>query len=269
MHCINFSIMSIMVRLCSEEGLPLFEIFFVSTFVAFFGMLMWAIYTKGTQLQIKTPWLYAIRILLGTAGMILWFYVLKIMPLTEATAISYIAPLFSAMAAILFLHERVDKYRTIALIFGFIGVIIIIRPGIEVVKIGALLAIVVSAIWAIIDIVTKMQTRSEKLSTQTFYITLFISLLSFPLAVPVWQAPTMQQWVSLMILGLIFLFNFFAIFQAYRYADLTLLLPFDFSRLLFTLLFAYLLFGEVMDIWSGVGAIVILSSAVIVTRQEA
>lgn len=62
--------------------------------------------------------------------------------------------------------------------------------------------------------------------------------------------------------------NFFAIFQAYRFADLTLLLPFDFSRLVFTLLLAYILFSEVMDIWSGMGAVVILSSAVYLAYRE-
>lgn len=268
LHCLNFAIMSVMVRLCSQEGLPVFEIFFLSTLIAFFCMLAWAIYTKGKQLSINTPWLYAVRVILGMIGMILWFYVLKIIPLTEATAISYTSPLFSAFAAILLLHERTDKYRIMALIMGFIGVILVIRPGYAVIEMGALLAILVSAIWAIVDIVTKMQTRSETLSTQTFYITLFISLLSLPLAISIWQPPTTQQWVSLIILGGVFLFNFFAIFQAYRYADLTLLLPIDFSRLLFTLLFAYMLFNEVMDIWSGVGAIIILSSAIYIAQRE-
>ncbi|MBA2655311.1 MAG: hypothetical protein H0U71_09660 [Gammaproteobacteria bacterium] len=73
----------------------------------------------------------------------------------------------------------------------------------------------------------------------------------------------------MVILGLVFLFNFFAIFQAYRFADLTLLLPFDFSRLLATLLLAYIFFGEIMDIWSGVGAVIILSSGIYIVHREA
>ncbi len=268
LHCLNFAVMSIMVRVCTDEGLPIFEIFFISTVIAFLGMLGWAIYKKGAHLSIKTPGLYVIRTLLGILSMLVWFYVLKIMPLTEATAISYTSPLFSVMLAILFLHERTDMYRIIALIAGFFGVIIIVRPGIAVIQLGALLAILTSALWAIVDMITKIQTHYEKLSSETFYITLFMSLASLPLALLDWRMPTLIQWGSLILLGTVFLINFFAYFQALRFADLSLILPFDFIRLLFTMLLAYILFGEVMNIWSGVGAIIILSSAVYLAHRE-
>lgn len=268
LHCLNFSVMSIMVRLCSSEGLPIIEIYFISTLFAFSGMLGWMIFSNERKLTLQFPLLYTIRVLFGALGMILWFYVLKWIPLTEATAISYLSPLFSAVAAILFLHERSDKQRFVALIVGFIGILIILRPGVEIVSIGALLAILVAVLWAIIDIATKIQSCNEKMSTQVFYITLFITIISLPLAISVWRTPTGDQWLSLALLGFVVLFNYFAIYQAYKFADLTLLLPFDFTRLLFTFILAYILFGEVMDIWSAVGAVIILSSAIYLAYSE-
>lgn len=269
LHCTNLSIMSIMVRICSEEGLPIIEIFFISTLISFFCMVIWAIYTKGKELHINKPVLYILRAVLSIVGMSLWFYVLKVIPLTEATALNYTTPLFAVIAAILFLSERAGWYRILGIIVGFIGVLIIIRQGIEIVKLGSLLGILAAALWAIVDIITKIQTNTEKLATQTFYITLLMALLTLPMMIPVWQLPSMGQWLSLGILGMVFLLNFFAIFKAYQLADLTLLLPFDFSRLLLTVVFAYLLFGEIIDIWSGIGAIVILSSAVYIVYHEA
>ncbi len=179
--------MSVMVRLCTEGGLPVFEIFFLSTLASFFCMLGWAIYTKGKWLRIKTAWLYIFRALLGTLALILWFYTLKMIPLTEATAINYTWPLFAAIAAVFILHEPLDLRRIVALIVGFLGVVIIIRPGLEIVKLGVVVGILASALGAVVDIITKIQTRVELLSTQTFYISLFMSIASMPMAALSWQ----------------------------------------------------------------------------------
>ncbi len=267
-HCLNLAVLSIMVRFCTDEGLPVFEIFFLSTFISFLSMLCWAIYTKGKYLKVRTPSLYVFRALLGTAGMILWFYTLKMIPLTEATAINYTSPLFGAIAG-MFIFERWDWHRVIGLVVGFLGVMVVIRPGIEMLKWGAVLGILASLLWAIVDILTKRQTRIELLTTDTFYITLFMMLLSLPMGVAVWLPPTFDQWISILILGGVFFINFFAIFQAYRLADLSLLLPVDFSRLLFTLVLAYFFFGEVMDIWSGIGGLIVLASSVYIAHSEA
>lgn len=267
-HCLNLSILSVMVRFCTEEGLPIFEIFFLSTLISFLCMLVWAIYTRGRSLRVRRPTFYLYRALLSTAAMILWFFTLKLIPLTEATAISFTSPLFGAITGMV-LFERLNWRRLIAIVVGFLGVMIIIRPGIEIVQWGAVLGILASLLWAMVDILTKVQTRSELLTTDTFYITFAMALLSFPMGITVWLTPSLDQWLSIVILGATFWINFFAIFQAYRFADLSLLLPIDFSRLLLTLVLAYFFFGEVMDVWTGVGGLSILSSAVYFAHEEA
>lgn len=268
LHCLNLSIMSVMVKLCSEEGLPVFEIFFISTLIASFCMILWAIYTKGKHLKINQPSLYASRAILGIVTMVTWYYALTLIPLTEATAINFTSPIFSATIAIAFLHEPLDWRRIGCLFLSFLGVVVVIRPEIEIVKFGTLLAILSSAIWAGLDIIIKIQTRTEKLTTQAFYITSLTAILSLPFVISTWQNPTIRQWISLTILGIASLFNYFAIFKAFRLVELTVLLPFDFTRLIFTLLLANVIFGEVMNIWTGIGAVIIFSSSIYLVHSE-
>lgn len=171
-------------------------------------------------------------------------------PLTEATALSYTSPLFVAIGAVVFLQEKIDWKRGVALFIGFIGVLVILRPGMTGISTGSLLAIIVSIIWAFNNLVIKVQAHHENLAAQTFYNTLFTALLSLPMAFGSWHTPMPHHWFSLLILGLIFLINFFAIFQAYKWVDLVVLIPLDFSRLIFTLILAYFFFGEVITIWT-------------------
>ncbi|MHB1947897.1 MAG: DMT family transporter [Gammaproteobacteria bacterium] len=267
-HCLNFSVMSVMVRLCSNEGLPIFEIFFVSNLIAFIAMVIWVLFTKDWNLSVKTPSLYISRAIVSILNLLLWFYALKMIPLGEATAISYSTPLFSTIAAIFFLHENSNHRRTWVLLIGFLGVLIIIRPGMEIIKLGILLALASSVFSSFGDIFIKIQTRTERLMVQTFYITFLMALLSFPLAIFVWKEISIDHLIPLLILGFTFLFNFFAIFKAYRYADLTVILPFDFSRLLFTLVLAYFVFNEKIDFWTIIGSAIILSCSVYLARCE-
>ena len=268
LHCSNLAILSIMVRLCTNEGFQIFELFFLSSLFSFLCMLIWAFFTKRSQLQIKKINLYLFRVIFGMLSLITWFYALKVIPITEATAISYLAPFFTGIAAILFLGEHLNFKRTLALIAGFLGALLILRPGIEIIKLGALMAILSALLSSVTEILIKLQTRSESLSTQTFYVTLLMTVLSLPLAIWVWKTPTLAQLGMISFLGVTFLVNFFAVFLAYRNADLTTILPLDFTRLVFTLILAYWLFGETMDIWTGIGGIVILSSAVYIAHRE-
>lgn len=269
LHCLNLAIMSIMVRFCINKGFQIFELFFLSSLFSFLCMLIWVFFVREKQLKIKKLNLYLLRVILGVLSLVTWFYALKVIPITEATAISYLAPLFTGTAAILFLGERPNFKRCIAWITGFLGILLILRPGIEMVALGSILVIISSVFSSASEIFTKIQTRTESLTTQTFYITLFMTLLSLPLAAMVWKTPTIAQFVMIGLLGLTFLVNFFAIFLAYRNADLTIILSFDFTRLIFTLILAYWLFGERLDVWTGMGAIVILASSVYMARQTA
>ncbi len=267
LHCLNFAIMSIMVRVCANEVFQIFELFFLSSLFSFLCMLMWAFFTRGNQLKLKNINLYAFRISFGMLSLVIWFYVLKLIPITEATTISYLSPLFASFAAILFLGEHLNSKRGAALITGFLGILIILRPGIEIVALGSFLAILSALFSAASDIFIKIQTRNERLSTQTFYVTLFMTLLSLPLAALAWKTPTIIQLLMISLLGVTFLVNFFSVFLAYQNADLTILLPLDFTRLVFTIILAYWLFNEKLDLWAGIGAVIILSSAVYMAHQ--
>ncbi|MFN7095820.1 MAG: EamA family transporter, partial [Burkholderiales bacterium] len=122
--------------------------------------------------------------------------------------------------------------------------------------------------WAVSDIIMKYQLKSDSYDTQIFYLTLLITLFTLPLALWQWQMPNFKEGIWLIIAGLLFYINFHGLFWAYHYADLTVVMPYDFSRLIFTSLFAYFIFNEHPNKPTIIGATVIVMSTLYVVYKE-
>lgn len=208
------------------------------------------------------------RASVGVLSMELWFYSLTIMPVTLATALSFTAPIFSTIFAIIFLGERAGLRRWSAIITGFIGVMIILHPDTNGVDGKSLFVLLSSAMMAVSGVLVKSLSRTEKPETIVFYMALFMSLWSLPPAIAMWQTPTAYQ---LWILFLIALFStgaHLAMTRAFIRADMVVLMPFDFTRLIFIGVMANLFFGETMDGYTIAGALVIVASTVYIAHRE-
>lgn len=212
---------------------------------------------------------HAWRATIGVIGMQSWFYCITTLPLNQATALSFTAPLFTSLFAMVFLREKADIWRWAGLFAGFAGTVIILRPDPNAMQWDALIVMFTTSMWAIAGLMVKSLTRSEPPLRIIFYMSLFMLLWSLPAMLWYWRMPDLYHWMLLMMIALLSTIAHWSLVKAYALADVVKLMPFDFTRLLWTGLFAYVVFGETVDAMSWVGGAVILTSAAFLARRDA
>lgn len=208
------------------------------------------------------------RGVVGGIGMIGWTYSVSILPVTYATALSFTAPLFVTLLAMLFLGEAVGRDRWLALIIGFIGTWIILRPDAHSFDSRALIVLLTSIFWATTGILIKSLSATEPPLRMVFYMNVFMALLAAPFGLYHWAMPSLHVWAVLVVIAICSLIMHISMVRAYALAPLVTLMPFDFTRLISTALFAYLLFGETSDITTWLGAAIIIASAAFMARRD-
>lgn len=209
------------------------------------------------------------RATVGSIGMITWTYCLSVMPVSQATALSYTAPLFTTLFAVLFLHEKASRTRWFGLLAGFGGALVIIRPSSADVEWNALLVMLATTGWAVAGMLVKSLSRTEPALRIVFYMNLFMFLWALPMGLYHWQWPTTGDWGVLGIIALCSILMHFTMARAYFLTPVVTLMPFDFMRLIYTSLLAYLLWGETSDAMTWLGAAIIIGSAVFIARRDA
>ena len=208
----------------------------------------------------------------GMAGLIamqLWFHSVTIMPVTLATALSFTTPIFATIFAILFLGERAGIRRWGALFISFIGVLLILQPDAGAVDAKVLFVLAASLAMAVAGTFVKSLSRTEAPETIVFYMVLVMTPLSLPLALFHWQEISLHQlwyllWIALLSTGAQLMMA-----RAFKRAEMVVLLPLDFTRLIFTSIFAYMFFGEILDSHAWLGAGIIVCSTLYIAHREA
>jgi drug/metabolite transporter (DMT)-like permease len=237
------------------------QVIFIYNIVAFMLILPLALFKLRDIWQTKHWHLHFWRSALGVGAVLCYFYAVQGMPMTQASAIAQSTPLFSFIAAVIFLRERITKARVIALLVGLLGAMIVIRPATPAFSPFSLLMLAAASMWAIMNIIVKRMSKDESNITQLFFYTGLMTIFSIPMALPYWQWPTLTlDYIKLFSIGSLFMFSVLAIYNAYRYADVTVVLPFEFSTLIFTSAIAFLFFNEIISIWTIVGALFIISA---------
>ncbi len=266
---VAFSAMSGIVRhLAGSGAVHAFEIAF---FRNFFGLLMFVPVLLRVGIgPLKTDklGLLGIRSVCNGISMSLFFLGLSIMPLVEVTALNFTIPLFVTLGAVIFLREKLGIPRALSLVVGFAGALIILRPGIEIISIGAIYVLTSAAIWAIAVIDIKILSRTESSLTITIYGVLFNAMITLIFAVFFWTWPTPEQLIWLVAVGIFGTIGHLLFAQALKLADASLVSTFDFTKLLWASLIGYIFFVEIPEIWTWVGGFVIFAAATYITVQE-
>jgi drug/metabolite transporter (DMT)-like permease len=213
--------------------------------------------------------LHALRGTIQVFAMLSFFTAVTITPLATVSALSFTAPLFAAMAVVLFLCEKLYLRRVLALVFGFAGALVILRPGVGQVDAGALMVLFSTAIWACAMLIIKVLSRTDSPVTITAYMGVFLTPLTFVAALFFWKWPAPETWPFLVLLGLLGSAGHVCMAQAFKEADASAVLPFDFLRLIWASLLGWLIFAEVPDLWTWVGGTVIFASGTYVAWREA
>jgi drug/metabolite transporter (DMT)-like permease len=213
--------------------------------------------------------LHALRGALQGVSMMAFFTGVTMVPFAEATSISFSAPLFATILAVIILREKIRIRRISALLFGFVGVLVVLRPGFVEVGVGQGLLLSSSLIWGAAIIVIKRLSISESAATQTAYMGIFMTPITFLPALYVWETPTIDQLGWMALIGIFGTIGHLCFAGAFRRAESSALLPLDFLRLLWASLLGYFLFVEVPDFWVWIGGGLIFTSATYIAFREA
>lgn len=259
--CFFASLLITIVRFLSADFHILFIVMMRNLFaLLFFVPQIFSDYRKVFKTDKLS--LHLIRGVNGLISMFFWFSAVTILPMSEAVSISFIIPILTTAVAVLFLKEKVKAHTWIASIIGFVGVLIILRPGFKEFNNAYFYCFASIIMWTISNILIKLMTKSEKPQTIVAYMSLIMLIGSIPLAIPYIEPIAVVDLLSFVALGLVSNLTHICISNAYGKSDLSYVQPFDFTRLIFTAIISYYCFDEVIDIWVVVGSVVILCGVI-------
>lgn len=267
LSCFLASILIALVRHLSQE----FHIFFIVMMRNFFGLLFFLpqiFHDYKKVFATNKLRLHIFRGVNGLASMMIWFHVVTVLPLSEAVSISFIIPILTTVAAIIFLKEKVKSHSWIASFIGFIGILIILRPGFKTFNPAYFYSFASVILWVISNLIIKIMTKTEKPHTIVAYMSFVMLICSIPFAMPYMEPINFANFLWFALLGVVSNLLHIFISSAYSKADLSYVQPFDFTRLIFTAIISYFAFGEIIDFWVIIGSLVILCGVIIVMPKR-
>lgn len=220
-------------------------------------------------LRARRPGVLTVRGLIAGVNALAWYKGLTLIPFVVATSLNFCAALFVTIGAVLFLGEKAGIRRWSAVTVGFIGALIILRPGIEVITPGALLVMLSAVLSGASLLLMKLLTRTDTPITIVTYMYLFRIGIAMVPAAATWIWPSLENLAWFALIGVVSSATNIAQAHAFKAADATLLAPVRFTRLVWATLIGVVAFGEIPDIWTIVGALVIAASISYIAWREA
>lgn len=262
-----FSTMHGLIRHISADMHPLEIVFFRNLF----GLVVvapWFMRYGFTILKTGNLKLHLLRAVLNIVSMMSFFYALSLAPLADVTALTFAAPLFAPVLAAFFFGERAGAMRWAAILFGFAGAMVVLRPGFGDANIGLFLAAFAALVWAFALMVIKQLGRTDSTVTITSYMIVCLVPLSAIPAVFFWQWPTAEQFLWLLATGVSGTIGHLILNQAVKEAQASTVMPFDFLRLIWAVLIGYFVFAELPDAFTWVGGLMICASGIYIAYSE-
>jgi drug/metabolite transporter (DMT)-like permease len=264
----GFSLMAGLIRFASESLEPLQVVFFRNFFALLF-MLPWLTSAGVSGLRTRRFGLHLLRAVVGLVSMGLWFTSIALLPLAQAVSLNFTVPLFTTAGAALVLGEVVRARRWTATIVGFLGVLVIVRPGMQEVSPVLMLPILAALTMAAAVLMVKTLSRTEDANAMVFYMNFFLAPLSLIPALFVWRWPDWPTLAAMAGVGLIAVLAHILVARSFKLADASAVVPFQYARLPFTALVGFLFFAEVPDVWTFVAAGIIAAVPIYIVRPVA
>lgn len=263
-----FGLMAVTIKLASSS-LHAFEIAFFRNVFGFLAALP-LLYRHGPDL-LRTTQLprYVFRCVIGVSSMFCGFWAIGHLPLAQAVSLSYSTPIFVTIAAVIFLHEQVRARRWAAVALGFIGVLVIVRPGTSGFTTATLIAIAAAVLSGIVSIQIKQLSYTEPADRIVLWTTILWVPLSLGPALFVWEWPRGLVWLWVAAAGLLGTSGHMLWTRAIKLGDVSALTPISFMQLPVVAIAAFLLFGEELDRWTVIGAGIIFTANAYIAHREA
>lgn len=209
------------------------------------------------------------RTIAGVTSLICTFYAFTAMPLADATAIMFTMPVFMIVLAVVFLGESAGWWRTTATLIGFLGVVIVVRPGTAAFDPVSLIALFGALLHAVVGVFVKKMARVEPPELIMLYFSLLATAVFFLPTLYVWHSPTPGELASLGAVAVLGVVNQVCFIAACRVGEMTVVAPIDYTRLLFAGILGYAVFGEIPDGIAAIGALFIIASGFLILRTSA
>jgi drug/metabolite transporter (DMT)-like permease len=259
-----FTIMGALIKHLSQS-LPITVIVFFRMVTALLLLLPWILRRGGSNLLTPQPGLHLLRAVTGFLALLCLVYSLSRLLLADAVALSFTTPLWMIITAAVLLRESAGRRRALATAFGFVGVLVIVRPHMELDP--AMLAALASAFLGSLSLaLVKKLSRVDSALTITFYFSFFGTLFSVVPAILAWTTPTVPEFVFLIGTGVCAVVGLMCAARAYSLAEATVVAPVDFTRLPMAAVIGYLVFNEFPNAWTLSGTAIIMLSILYIGR---
>ena len=259
--------MGTFIKLAQEE-LNVFTTGFLRFFFGFLIIIPYILKTKFKVFNTSNLKIHILRSALNLPAMLLGFAALAILPLEKITAIHFVVPLMVTILAVIFLKEKIYLYRSLALIIGFLGVLIILRPGIVDISIGIYMALTSSLIWSVVIILTKKVSKDDSAITILSHQYLYMSLFSLPLVIYFWDQPNLKTIIFILCAAISGTILHIALNHAYKLVDVSMTQPYSFLGLVVSSVIGYFVFSDKPDLYTWLGASVIFCGVILISYRE-
>ena len=246
-----------------------FELVFFRNLFAFAFVVPMLLRTGVGVFRTDRLGLHVGRASLNTVNMMVWFTAVSLAPLAEVTALGFTAPIFATVLSVIILRETVGLRRWSAIVVGFAGTMIVLQPGFDTVSPGHGLTLLAATMWAGVLLIIKSLSRTESSITIVAYMSLLMTPMSLIPAAFVWVWPTWTELAWMALIGVCGGAGQYFLAQSFHEADISVVMPFDFTKLVWIALIAYLAFAEIPDWTTWFGGAVIFASTLYIARREA
>ena len=262
-----FSLMDVIVKWSVDY--PIGQVLF---FRGFFGILFYFFVIPRERLhnfyKTKRPGLHILRCVSGLIALVAIFIALRKLPLATVVSISFAAPIFTTIFSIFLLNEKVGVFRWLAVLIGFIGILIITEPGITELNIYYIFPIIFCFGLSYVAITIRQLSSTEPVWLISFFFSLSIMLLSFFSIPQGWVMPSISHFIILSFIGIFGGVANLWLSQSYKYSEVSLVTPLKYLALVFAIIFGYFIWDEVPTIKTLVGAFLVIISTLIIFRRE-
>ena len=260
-------LMSVFLKLAQEDS----NVFTVGFLRFFFGLLLITPIIIQSNFKIYNTInfkLHILRCIINVPMMIFGFAALIYIPLEQIKAIGFLSPILVVILSVIFLGERIYLIRTFSLILGFIGTLIILRPGFIEINIGVYMVLASALLWSCVIIITKFMSKNDSAMTILTFQYTFVTLFTLPLAIIYWNNPSFISLIYTLLAAIVGTVLHLCINNAYKLSDLSIIQPVWFTQLVFASFLGFIIFGSLPDFFTWIGAILVFISVLIITYRE-
>jgi drug/metabolite transporter (DMT)-like permease len=252
----------------AQEDLNVYVTGFLRFFFGLVIILPYIIKTNFTVFKTKHFKKHLYRSMLNVPAMLLYFAALVMLPIEKVAAISFVVPLIVTILAVFFLGEKIYIYRSLALILGFGGMLIILRPGFINISIGVYMVLFSSFLWSINIIIAKKISKDDTSITILAYQSVFMTFFSFIIVLFFWEMPSLKTFIYLILAAMCGTVLHLALNHAFKLVDVSMTQPYSFLNLVFASIIGYFVFDEIPDLYTWIGAFIIFIGVLIISYRE-